>query len=73
MLLAPIWIVGVRRNRIGSLNTEKYLNGRNPEFVQEKLHVSRGTYFEEQNQALEIPSNILLRMEEENQGLQKFN
>jgi tetratricopeptide (TPR) repeat protein len=52
--------------------TEQYLNGRNPEFVQEKLHVSRGTYFEEQNRALDMLSNILLRMEEENQGLQKL-
>jgi len=59
-----------KRWRAYTIITDRYLNGRNPEYVQEKLHISRGTYFEEQNRALEKLADILLRMEEENKGFQ---
>ncbi len=53
--------------------TEQYLSGRSPEFVQEKLHVSRGTYFEEQNRAIEMLADLLIRREEQRQGQKKTN
>jgi tetratricopeptide (TPR) repeat protein len=61
-----------KRWRAYLILTEQYLNGRNPEFLQEKLYISRGTYFEEQNRAMERLVEVLLRMEEQNRGPQKF-
>lgn len=43
--------------------TEQYLNERNPDWVKEQLHVSKGTYFGEQGQALERLAEVLYKWE----------
>ena len=42
---------------------EQYLHSRNPDWVKEQLHVSKGTYYGEQERALEMLAEILLKDE----------
>jgi tetratricopeptide (TPR) repeat protein len=48
--------------------TDQYLHGRNPDWVQEQLHVSKGTYYTEQEKALELLEEILEKWGEESAG-----
>lgn len=43
--------------------TEQYLHGRNPDWVMAQLHVSKGTYYGEQERALEMLGSALQRQE----------
>ncbi len=45
--------------------TEQYLHGRNPDWVMDQLHVSKGTYYGEQERALEMLAGALQRQETE--------
>src|SRR3972149_10583890 len=47
---------------------EQYVRGRNPDWVQDQLHVSKGTYYYEQQRALEMLASVLQRWEEEQRG-----
>ena len=44
---------------------EQYVHGRNPDWVQQQLHVSKGTYYSEQERALAMLVSVLQRWEEE--------
>lgn len=44
--------------------TDQYLRGRSPEWVQEQLHVSKGTYYSEQERALEMLAGAVQGWEE---------
>ncbi len=48
--------------------TDQYLHGRNPDWVQEQLHVSKGTYYTEQEKALQLLEEILQKWGEESAG-----
>ena len=43
----------------------QFIEGRSPEFLQEQLHIARGTYFAEQSRALERLVDALIRLEEQ--------
>ncbi len=43
----------------------QYIEGRSPEFLQEQLHIARGTYFAEQSRALDMLIDALIRLEEQ--------
>jgi tetratricopeptide (TPR) repeat protein len=45
--------------------TEQYIHGRNPDWVIEQLHVSKGTYYGEQTRALQRLAEVLQRWEDE--------
>ncbi|MCE1253047.1 MAG: tetratricopeptide repeat protein [Anaerolineae bacterium] len=42
----------------------QYLEGRSPEYIQEQLHISHGTYFAEQNRAFSLLADKLQKSEE---------
>ncbi len=44
---------------------EQFVHGRNPDWVQQQLHISRGTYYDEQQRALEMLASVLQRQEAE--------
>ncbi len=44
--------------------TEQFANGRTPDWVAAQLHISRGTYFSEQQRALERLADILQKWED---------
>lgn len=44
---------------------EQYVRGRNPDWVQQQMHVARGTYYYEQQHALEMLASVLQCWEEE--------
>jgi tetratricopeptide (TPR) repeat protein len=46
------------------LNSQ-FIEGRSPEFLQEQLCISRGTYFAEQNRALHLLADFLIQQEEQ--------
>ncbi|MEA4907369.1 MAG: tetratricopeptide repeat protein [Anaerolineaceae bacterium] len=45
--------------------TEQYLNGRNPDWVKDQLHISKGTYYSEQEKALTLLAETFQRWEVE--------
>lgn len=57
-----------KRWRPAIILTEQYLNGRSPEWVQEQLHVSKATYYGEQERALEMLAGALQKAEIEFAG-----
>ncbi len=54
-----------RRWRPYLILTGQYLHGRAPDFVAGELHVSRRTYFAEQEQALQAVADVLCKWEEQ--------
>jgi len=53
-----------KRWRAYIILAEQYLHGRNPEWIQNQLFISKGTYFSEQKRALEALTDILGQWEE---------
>ena len=56
---------GKKRWRPYIILTEQYLNGRDPGWIQDYLGISKGTYFMEQKNALEMASAVLKSLEED--------
>ena len=44
---------------------EQYVHGRSPEWVAAQLHVSRGTYYSDQQRALEMMADLLYESEQQ--------
>lgn len=51
--------------RVHTILCEQYLNQRNPEWVAEQLHISKGTYYSEQKIALERLAGVIEKWEEQ--------
>ena len=60
---APNWLE--KRWRPYIVLTEQYIYGRGPDWIADTLHVSRRTYYGEQEQALNAVADVLLSWEED--------
>ena len=63
-----VQVLGASEGKGEKVLVLRFLQGRNPDWVTEPLHVSPGTYSTEQKRALTLLADVLHKWEEEQQG-----